>query len=136
MSDISLDYGLFGTVMLFILLGWPGFVGGALIGATIGTLAWTTRRILGCLIGFVVGALVGWGVCLWGYQAWSASPMSTNVDFLDAIAMALERAFPGLLVGLAIGAAWSRRRSLGAAIGALSGGMLSATLWFAIAGGS
>lgn len=137
MSDISLDYGFFGTVMLCILLAWPGFVGGAAIGAAIGALAWTRHRPFGCVIGFIAGALIGWGVCFWGYTAWANSPMSTNVDFVDAIYMAIERSVPGLLVGVAIGAAaWSRRRNLGAAIGALAGGMLSTTLWFAILGGS
>jgi hypothetical protein len=137
MSDINLDTGVFDTVMLCILLAWPGFVGGAAAGAVIGTLAWTRRPLLGCFLGFIAGALVGWGLGLWGYAAWANAPLSTSVDYGDAIWMAIERSIPGLLAGVAIGAsAWSRRRSLGAAIGAVAGGMLSATLWFALAGGS
>lgn len=137
MSDVSLDTGFFGTVMLFILLGWPGFVAGAAIGAVIGTLAWEAHRFVGCLVGVVAGALIGWGACLWGYQAWANSPMSTNIYFIEAIWIAVERSIPGLLAGLAIGAAaWSCRRSLGGVLGAVAGGLVSATLWFAVFGGS
>ena len=42
MSDISLDTSFFGTVLLFLLFAWPGFIAGAGIGALIGTLVPTT----------------------------------------------------------------------------------------------
>ena len=133
MSDINLEYGFFDTIRLNIALAWPGVVGGAAIGA----LAWTARRLLGCVLGFFSGALIGWAIGLWGYFAWADSSLSTNVGFFDAVDLALERALPGLVAGVAVGgAAWRRRRGLGAAIGAVAGAILSATLWFAFAGGS
>src|SRR5208283_18072 len=130
MSDINLEYGFFGTIGLYILLAWPGVVGGATIGAAIGALAWTARRMLGCVLGFFSGALIGWTIGLWGYFAWADSSL-TNIDFYNAVDLALERALPGLVVGAAIGGvAWRRRRGLGAAIGAVAGATLSATLLF------
>jgi hypothetical protein len=135
-SDISLDYGFFSTLILSLFLAWPGVVGGAAIGAAIGALASTARRMLGGALGCVLGALLGWGIGVLGYMAWALSDLSVSVDFSDAIVLALERAAPGLLVGAAIGgAAWRARRSLGAIFGALAGGALSATLWFALIGG-
>ena len=137
MSDINLEYGVFDTIMLNLVLAWPGVVGGAAIGAAIGALAWTARRLSGGALGLVSGALTGWAIGLWGYFAWANSPLSTSLDFFAAVELALERAVPGLLAGAAIGgAAWRRRRALGAALGAVVGALLSATLWFALAGGS
>ena len=69
-------------------------------------------RMLGCVLGFFSGALIGWTIGLWGYFAWADSSL-TNIDFYNAVDLALERALPGLVVGAAIGgAAWRRRRGL------------------------
>jgi hypothetical protein len=109
MYDINLEYGFFDTIMLNLVLAWPGVVGGAAVGAAIGALAWTARRLSGGALGLFSGALIGWAIGLWGYFAWADSPLSTSVDFFDAVVLALERALPGLGAGAAIGgAAWRR----------------------------
>jgi len=129
LSDISLSFSVFDLALLALLIGWPGIV----VGAALGVLVWPGRRLLGC----GAGALIGWAVGIAGFYAWTASDLHKTVDFAGAVVLAAERASPGLLVGAAIGGAARRSERLaGAAIGALVGGALSATAWFALAGGA
>jgi hypothetical protein len=136
LSDINLDFGFPSTVLFSFFLAWPGVLGGAAIGALIGALAWRKRRLAGGVLGGLLGVLIGWGVGFLGYLAWADTDISVSVDFFDAVILAVERSAPGLLFGAAIGGAvWPSRRDLGLVIGAVAAGALSATLWFALAGG-
>ncbi|MFO1055899.1 MAG: hypothetical protein U1E53_02915 [Dongiaceae bacterium] len=51
MSDIRLDFGWEAIAVLVLLLGWPGLIGGAALGA----LAWRRRPWLGGLLGGLGG---------------------------------------------------------------------------------
>jgi Na+/proline symporter len=50
-SDISLDHLWPGFLLLSPVLGWPGLIAGAVLGAW----AWKKRRIAGGVIGALVG---------------------------------------------------------------------------------
>jgi Na+/proline symporter len=66
MSDISLDFGPFGWAFIILIIGAPGL----LIGAALGAISWRRHRLYGALIGAVVG-LVLWDA---GFVFWKASP--------------------------------------------------------------
>jgi hypothetical protein len=65
MSDIGLDWGPLDFVMIALIIGAPGL----LIGAALGAILWRRHRIYGCLIGAVAG-LVLYDT---GFLAWKAS---------------------------------------------------------------
>ena len=66
MSDIGLDWGPFDILAIALIIGAPGLV----IGAVLGALAWRCHRLWGALIGAVVG-LIFW---LGGFVLWKMSP--------------------------------------------------------------
>jgi Na+/proline symporter len=66
MSDISIDFGPFGWAAVILIIGAPGL----LLGAAIGAVSWRRHRLYGALIGAVVG-LVLWDA---GFVFWKASP--------------------------------------------------------------
>jgi hypothetical protein len=68
MSDIGLDWGPFDIALIALIIGAPGLV----IGAALGAVLWRRRRVWGALLGAVVG-LLPW---LAGFVAWEASPWS------------------------------------------------------------
>jgi Na+/proline symporter len=66
MSDIGLDWGPFDIAMIALIIGAPGLV----FGAAIGALAWRRHRLWGALL----GAFVGLALWLVGFVLWKASP--------------------------------------------------------------
>ena len=62
MSDINIFSDPLSIAILYFIFGGPGLVLGVMIGA----LAWRAHRIWGALL----GAVVGYGVCLAGVWAW------------------------------------------------------------------
>ena len=54
MSDIAINISWLDIALYAPLLGWPGL----LIGAALGALVWRKRRILGVVLGGLAGALV------------------------------------------------------------------------------
>jgi Na+/proline symporter len=68
MSDIGIDWGPLDWAMIALILGAPGLV----IGAAVGALAWRRHRLYGALLGAAAG-LVLW---LGGFVLWKASPWS------------------------------------------------------------
>jgi hypothetical protein len=66
MSDIGLDWGLFDYTILALIIGAPGLV----IGAALGAIAWQRHRLWGSLLGAIIGFLLWIG----GFVAWKASP--------------------------------------------------------------
>jgi len=57
-SDISFHVSPLELILFSPVLGWPGLVAGAVIGA----LLWKKRRILGGVVGAIVGNFVVFGV--------------------------------------------------------------------------
>ena len=53
MSDISLHFTWLDMIVLAPFFGWPGLIIGGLLGA----LLWRKRRILGGVIGAVIGCV-------------------------------------------------------------------------------
>ena len=53
MSDISFHFTWLGLMLASPILGWPGLIVGGLIGA----LVWRKRRIVGGVLGAIVGCL-------------------------------------------------------------------------------
>ncbi len=68
MSDIGLDWSPFDIALMALIIGAPGLV----IGAVLGAVLWRRRRVWGAALGAVVGLLL-W---LAGFLAWQASPWS------------------------------------------------------------
>jgi Na+/proline symporter len=68
MSDIGLDWGPFDILAIALIIGAPGLV----IGAALGALAWRRHRLWGALIGAVVGLILWLG----GFVLWKMSPWS------------------------------------------------------------
>ena len=66
MSDIGPIFGPFDVAMLALIIGQPGFV----VGAALGAFAWRHHRVWGALIGTFGGLLI-W---LAGFVLWKASP--------------------------------------------------------------
>lgn len=60
MSDISLQFSPFELIVFSPVLGWPGLIAGGLIGA----LLWKKRRILGGVLGAILGNFVVFGARL------------------------------------------------------------------------
>ena len=60
MSDISINISPLELILFSWVLGWPGLIIGGLLGA----LTWNKRRILGAVLGAIVGNLVVFGVRL------------------------------------------------------------------------
>jgi hypothetical protein len=68
MSDIGSIFGPLDFAMLALIIGAPGLV----VGAAVGALAWRRHRVSGALLGAVGGLLI-W---LAGFALWKASPWS------------------------------------------------------------
>ena len=51
MSDISINITWFDLLVFSPVLGWPGLI----LGGAVGALAWPKRRILGGVLGALVG---------------------------------------------------------------------------------
>jgi Na+/proline symporter len=66
MSDIGLDFGPLGWAAVILIIGAPGL----LIGAALGAMLWRRHRLWGALIGAIIG-LVLWDT---GFVLWKASP--------------------------------------------------------------
>jgi hypothetical protein len=66
MSDIGPIFGSLDFAMLALIIGAPGLV----LGAVVGALAWHRRRARGTLIGAGGGLLIS----LAGFVLWKASP--------------------------------------------------------------
>jgi hypothetical protein len=66
MSDISLDWGPLGIAFIALIIGAPGLV----IGAALGAIVWRHRRIFGAVVGAFVGLLLWLG----GFVLWKSSP--------------------------------------------------------------
>jgi hypothetical protein len=66
MSDIGLDWGPFDILAIALIIGAPGLV----IGAALGALAWRRHRLWGALSG------AGAGLMFWlgGFVLWKMSP--------------------------------------------------------------
>ena len=60
MSDISINISPIELILFSWVLGWPGLIAGGAIGA----LLWKKRRILGGVVGALVGNFVVFGVRL------------------------------------------------------------------------
>ena len=54
MSDISFNFSWWEIILISPILGWPGLVAGAALGAAL----WPRRRILGGVIGAIIGNLI------------------------------------------------------------------------------
>jgi hypothetical protein len=65
MSDIGIFSDPLSIAILYMIFGSPGFAVGAIAGA----LAWRAHRIWGALL----GAAIGFGVCLAVVSAWIAA---------------------------------------------------------------
>lgn len=57
MSDISFHFSPLELVLYSWVLGWPGLIAGAVLGA----LLWKKRRIVGGVLGAIVGNFVVFG---------------------------------------------------------------------------
>jgi Na+/proline symporter len=66
MSDIGLDLGPLDVVMIALIIGSPGLV----VGAALGALLWRRHRFYGAVLGAVAGLVVFDA----GFVAWKASP--------------------------------------------------------------
>ena len=66
MSDIGLDWGPFDIAAIALIIGAPGL----LIGAAVGAIAWRRHRLWGALIGAVIGLALWLGGFVW----WKLSP--------------------------------------------------------------
>jgi Na+/proline symporter len=66
MSDVGLDWGPFDIAAIALIIGSPGLV----IGAVLGAVLWRRRRLIGALLGAFAG-LVLW---LAGFVWWKMSP--------------------------------------------------------------
>jgi Na+/proline symporter len=66
MSDIGLDWGPFDIAAIALIIGSPGLV----IGAVLGAVLWRRHRLVGALLGAFAG-LVLW---LAGFAWWKMSP--------------------------------------------------------------
>lgn len=66
MSDIGLDWGPFDIAAIALIIGAPGL----LLGAILGAIAWRRHRLWGAVIGAVAG-LVLW---LGGFVWWKLRP--------------------------------------------------------------
>lgn len=103
-----------------------------MFGGVSGLLLWRSHRVVGALL----GGLLGWTVGIGLFVVWSNSTMSRNVDYWDAVMwMGLFWFVPGWCAGAAVGAAWWRgprvtRIVRGAVIGALAG--IAAWVFFAL----
>ncbi len=51
MSDINIEFEWWELVLISPILGWPGII----IGAIVGAISWRTRPILGGVLGAVIG---------------------------------------------------------------------------------
>ena len=60
MSDISFHFTWFELLLAAPLFGWPGLI----IGAPRGALLWSRRRILGGVLGAIIGCLAWFAVRL------------------------------------------------------------------------
>ena len=60
MSDISINISPLELILFSWMLGWPGLIIGGLLGA----LFWKKRRILGAVLGAIVGNLIVFSVRL------------------------------------------------------------------------
>jgi Na+/proline symporter len=66
MSDIGLDWGPLDIAAIALIIGAPGLV----VGAVLGAILWRRRRIVGALIGALSGLLLWLG----GFVLWKMSP--------------------------------------------------------------
>jgi hypothetical protein len=66
MSDIGLDWGPLDIAAIALIIGAPGLV----IGAVLGAVLWRRWRVLGAVIGGLAGLLLWLG----GFVLWEASP--------------------------------------------------------------
>ena len=60
MSDISINISPLEFILFSWVLGWPGLI----VGGVLGALLWKRRRILGAVLGALVGNFVVFGVRL------------------------------------------------------------------------
>lgn len=60
MSDIRLDFGWEIVPLLAVMLGWPGL----LVGAALGALGWRGRRWLGGVLGGLGGMALWAGISI------------------------------------------------------------------------
>jgi hypothetical protein len=63
MSDIAVKFEWWELLLLSPTQGWPGL----LIGAALGAYLWKKRRILGGVLGAIVGNLLWFGALLLAY---------------------------------------------------------------------
>jgi hypothetical protein len=66
MSDIGLNWGPFDIAAIALIIGAPGFV----IGAALGALLWRRR----CFLGSMIGAFAGLVLWLGGFVLWKTIP--------------------------------------------------------------
>jgi Na+/proline symporter len=68
MSDIGLDWGPLDYAALALIIGAPGLV----IGAALGAIFWRRHRLWGALLGALAGSIL-WlvGFVLWKMSQWS-----------------------------------------------------------------
>jgi hypothetical protein len=122
LSDISLNWGLIDYALIALITSSPGLAVGVLCGA----IGWRAHRILGGML----GAIIGSGVCLGGFLVWVNADSSLTVSFHQALLLALEHGLPGFFAGAALGAGlWRNRRISGAVWGALGGVALWLSGW-------
>jgi hypothetical protein len=63
MSDISIEFDWYVLPLVVLIIGWPGL----LIGGIVGAITWRWRRIVGALLGALLGtAMRAGGFYLWG----------------------------------------------------------------------
>ncbi|WP_395646581.1 hypothetical protein [Terricaulis sp.] len=60
MSDISFHFTPLELIVFSPVLGWPGLIAGGVLGA----LLWKRRRILGGVLGAIIGNFIVFGVRL------------------------------------------------------------------------
>jgi len=58
MSDISIQFTWLDLLLVALLIGWPGL----LLGAALGAAAWRRHRVYGALIGAILGLALWVGV--------------------------------------------------------------------------
>jgi len=51
MSDISIQFTWFDLLLFAVLIGWPGL----LLGAGVGAVSWRRNRVYGTIIGAILG---------------------------------------------------------------------------------
>ena len=62
MSDIDITFDWYFWPVIAVMIGWPGL----LLGAAVGAMAWKRHRIIGALLGMIAGTLVwDFGFYLW-----------------------------------------------------------------------